>query len=59
MEKEVVCPWCEEKTVPQMVILKKEHGDVRERRCSLCGKVLAAYLAQEGDFMRGVRKFQN
>lgn len=30
MEKEVVCPWCEEKSVPKVVILKKENGDVRE-----------------------------
>lgn len=31
MEKEVVCPWCEEKSVPKVVILKKENGDVREK----------------------------
>jgi hypothetical protein len=59
MEKEVVCPWCEKKAAPKVVILKKEHGDVRERRCSLCGKVLAAYLIEERDFMGSVRKFEN
>jgi len=42
-----------------MNILKKTHGNVRERRCSKCGKVLAAYLMEEGDFMPRIRKFQN
>lgn len=59
MEKEVVCPWCEEKSVPKVVILKKENGDVRERRCSKCNKILAAYLVGEGGFMGNVRKFEN
>jgi hypothetical protein len=59
MEKEVVCPWCEEKAVPKVVILKKENGDVRERRCAKCKKILAAYLVGEGDFMGNVRKFEN
>ena len=59
MDKEVVCPWCEEKAEPNVVILKKENGDVRERRCAHCGKVLAAYLMEEGDFMSGIRKFRN
>jgi hypothetical protein len=59
MEKELICPWCEEKTVPKLSILKKENGDVRERRCGNCNKVLAAYLVEERDFMSGIRKFQN
>jgi len=59
MEKEAVCPWCGGETVPRMEILEKEHGKVRERRCGLCGKVLAAYLLEEGDFMNRIRKFQN
>ncbi len=58
-EKEVICPWCGEQTLPKMNILKKTHGNVRERRCSKCGKVLAAYLMEEGDFMPRIRKFQN
>ena len=59
MEKEVVCPWCEEKTIPNVVILNKENGDVSERRCAKCNKILAAYLVEEGDFMGNVRKFEN
>lgn len=59
MEKEATCPWCEKKTLPKVQILKKENGTVRERRCAHCGNVLAAYLFEEGDFMRSVRKFQN
>ena len=59
MKEEVICPWCEAKTVPKISSLKKENGKVRERRCSHCGKVLAAYLMEEGDFMNRIRKFQN
>jgi len=59
MEKEVTCPWCEKGTTPEVTMIEKEHGKVRERRCSECGKVLAAYLADEGSFMRSVRKYQN
>ena len=59
MEKEVMCPWCENKMVPEISLLEKEKGNIRERRCTSCGKVLAAYLVEEGDFLRSIRKFQN
>lgn len=59
MDKEVKCPWCLENAVPKMQILRKENGLVKERRCSECGKVLAAYLDGEGDFLKAVRKFEN
>lgn len=57
MEKEVRCPWCGETVVPKVSLLKKEHGDVRERRCAKCGKVLAAYLESEGEFLKEIRTF--
>ena len=59
MEKEVMCPWCNKNVIPQVKSLKRDNGEVRERRCGSCGKVLAAYLAEEGDFMGNIRKFQN
>ncbi len=59
MDNVIICPWCEEKTVPKIAMVEKENGDVRERRCANCGQVLSAYLAEEGDFMSGIRKFQN
>lgn len=59
MGKEAICPWCEKKTVPKMNILNKVYGNVRERRCTHCGKVLSAYLVGEGDFMGRIRKFKN
>lgn len=59
MDKEVKCPWCEKQTVPKISMLEKGREQVRERRCSECGKLLAAYLAKEGDLMRSVRKFEN
>jgi len=59
MEKEVKCPWCERKTVPTVSLLKKQLGGVRERRCSECGKILAAYLVEEGNFLPKIRTFAN
>ena len=53
------CPWCEETTDVKEVILKKTHGEIRERRCGNCGKVLAAYLADEGQFLPKMRSYQN
>ena len=52
------CPWCGQIVEePKVSLLKKEHGDVRERRCPHCGKILAAYLEQEGEFMRKMRSY--
>lgn len=59
MDIKVICPWCEKETAPETVMREKAHGKVRERRCAECGKVLAAYLADEGPFMRSVRKYEN
>ena len=59
MEQQVVCPWCEESTVAKVAIVEKDHGNIRERRCAQCNKVLAAYLVDEGDFIKSVRKFEN
>jgi transcription elongation factor Elf1 len=47
MEKEVECPWCGEKTVPDKRVLERQSGKVVERNCSHCGKVIACYLADE------------
>ena len=57
MDKEVKCPWCGEGTVPKVSRLKCDYGNTIERRCSLCGKVLAAYLEDEGNFLPGIRTF--
>jgi endogenous inhibitor of DNA gyrase (YacG/DUF329 family) len=59
MEKEVKCPWCGEVVVPEVRILHKEGGDVRERKCPKCRKVLAAYLEQAGYFLPEMRTFQD
>jgi len=59
MEKEVKCPWCEKKIVPAVSLLRKQLGEVRERRCGECGKILAAYLVEEGDFFPRIRTFAN
>jgi uncharacterized Zn finger protein len=54
-----ICPWCERTTNSRMRIVKMPHGDIRERRCVECGKVLAAYLADEGDFLHKIRVYPN
>lgn len=59
MDMEVKCAWCGEKTTPVMKVIDKQNGKVKERRCSNCGKILAAYLDGEGDFIKGIRKFEN
>jgi len=59
MDNEIMCPWCNKKTIPKMSLVKKQNGSVRERRCAECDNVLAAYLEEEGDFMGNIRKFQN
>jgi len=57
MGKEVKCPWCREKTEPKDSLLKKKCGNIQERRCAKCGKVLAAYLEEEGSFLTKIRTF--
>ena len=57
MEKEIQCPWCGEKTVPKVELEKRKTGEVKERRCDKCNKVLAAYLESEGDFFEKIRTF--
>ena len=55
--KEKNCPWCGETMVPEVKRHKNAYGDVVERLCSKCGKNLAAYLEQEGDFLMKMRSF--
>ena len=57
MEKEVKCPWCGEMVMPQVRLFNNGYGDVRERKCPKCNKVLAAYLEQAEDFLDKVRTF--
>jgi len=57
MDKEVKCPWCEEMTLPKVSHIKNDYGDLIERRCSKCDKILAAYFEQEGNFLTGARTF--
>ena len=55
--KERTCPWCGETAVPEVKRRKNAYGEVAERACSKCGKVLAAYLEQEGDFLTKIRSY--
>jgi len=59
-KQEVKCPWCGD-TIPvtdvKVKINKNDKGTIIERSCSKCGKVLAAYLEEEGDFLPKIRVF--
>lgn len=57
-EKKVKCPWCEKVDTP-VQINKVQSGNVVERRCGSCGKVLASYTVGEGDFLPKIRVFKN
>ena len=59
MEKEVQCAWCEETVVPQVKIVNKENGNVKERRCPKCSGILAAYLEEERLVLEKVRSFRD
>ena len=56
-EKEITCPWCNEKTMPNRDMVHKTHVVVVEARCSKCGKILAAYKDSEGAFLPNIRVF--
>ena len=55
--KERSCPWCGETMEPEVKRHQNANGDVVTRLCSKCGKVMAAYLEQEGDFLMKMRSF--
>jgi len=55
--KERSCPWCGETAVPEVKLRKNVYGEVMERLCPRCGRVLAAYLEQEGDFLMRIRSY--
>jgi hypothetical protein len=58
-DKEAKCPWCGVVSIPKLKIIKRSGGDVRERICSECDQVIAAYLATEGNFFPKIRVFDN
>ena len=57
---EIKCPWCGE-TIPTATVktasIPNTSGTVIERRCTKCDNVLAAYLAEEGEFFSKMRTF--
>jgi len=54
---EIKCPWCGERVTPEPKVIHRKVAEVVERRCPQCGKVLAAYLEQDRDFMPKIRTF--
>ncbi|MFC1993856.1 hypothetical protein ACFLVI_01175 [Chloroflexota bacterium] len=58
--KDVKCAWCGE-VIPISEIevkhQKNDYGNVVERRCPKCNKVLAAYAEDQGDFLSSMRTF--
>jgi len=58
-KKEVKCPWCGSVVSPKVVDKKQGDVAIKESLCPDCNKVLAAYAANEGDFMPRIRVFEN
>jgi hypothetical protein len=57
-EKKKTCPWCQ--TVIDSPQENKLHsGRVILRRCGACGNILAAYAAEERNFLPQIRVFKN
>lgn len=44
MEKEIVCPWCQESIVPRVGTYQGQYGTVREEKCPKCNKLLLTRL---------------
>lgn len=57
MSKEITCPWCGERVTPEAKVMQRKVAEVVERRCPRCGRILAAYLEQDRDFMPKIRTF--
>ncbi|MBI4288459.1 MAG: hypothetical protein HY671_08545 [Chloroflexi bacterium] len=58
--KELKCPWCQKVVPPAEAKAKStrnQGGTVVERKCPHCNKTLAAYLAEDGDFLSRLRTF--
>ena len=47
MVEEIECPWCGKKVSTESRVLQRKAGEVIERSCRNCGKVIAAYLSGE------------
>ena len=47
MSKEMQCPWCSETVTPEAKVAQRNLVEVVERNCPRCGKVIAAYRADE------------
>ncbi|NQT67948.1 MAG: hypothetical protein HQ552_00030 [Desulfobacteraceae bacterium] len=58
-EKEIKCPWCEDTMTPIVRQDSGKFGNINERRCSKCDKILGAYLVEEGDFFPKIKRFAN
>jgi hypothetical protein len=59
VETEIKCVWCGEVVVPQVRIIHNDCGNVKERRCTRCNTILAAYLEEEGRVLDKVRSFRD
>jgi endogenous inhibitor of DNA gyrase (YacG/DUF329 family) len=57
LSKEIRCPWCGEMVRAEAKVIQRKVDDVVERKCPQCGKILAAYLEQDKDFMPKIRTF--
>jgi len=55
LSKEIECPWCGKKVIPEAKVSQRKIVDVVERSCPLCGKLIAAYHGDEA-FLDTIRQ---
>ena len=53
------CVWCGEEVDVIERVLKKDYGEVKERRCPRCDGILAAYLIENEPVLQEVRVFED
>jgi DNA-directed RNA polymerase subunit RPC12/RpoP len=53
------CAWCGHEAAAEAQAVETERGVVNEYRCSGCGRLLAAYLGEAGDFLSKIRALPN
>lgn len=59
MGNEIKCAWCEESVPVKDRIYKNSYGEIKERRCSQCGGIIAAYLVEKQPILEEVRTFKD
>ena len=59
MTIKIKCVWCGKDVDVIERVHKNDYGEVKERRCSGCNGILAAYLLEDQPVLQEVRIFKD